>query len=120
MQNLWRLIFLVLLWCASPGWGEATLRIATWNLQWFPGHTPTSSESDRLLHMSAAKDALLELKPDILCLQEVRDWDCVNELVTVLPKFQPLVVSRFREMGTSGALTIQQTAIAANKHADSA
>jgi hypothetical protein len=24
--------------------------------------------------MSAAKDALLDIRPDILCLQEVRDW----------------------------------------------
>ena len=36
--------------------------------------------------MSAAKDALLDLHADILCLQEVRDWDSVAELVSVLPR----------------------------------
>ena len=49
---------------------------------------------------------------DILCLQEVRDWDSVAELVSVLPSLQPLVVSRFREFGSSGSITIQLIAIA--------
>jgi hypothetical protein len=29
--------------------------IATWNLNWFPGGNPTSSEAERLIHMSAAR-----------------------------------------------------------------
>jgi hypothetical protein len=86
--------------------------IVTWNLEWFPGGKPTSSEAERIVHMSAAKDALLDLHADILCLQEVRDWDSVAELISVLPGFQPLVVSRFREFGMSGPITIQQIAIA--------
>jgi hypothetical protein len=57
---------------------------------------------------------------DILCLQEVRDWDSVAELVSILPGFQMVVVSRFREMGSSGPLSIQQTAIASNRPAESA
>ena len=43
--------------------------------------------------MSAAKDALLDLHADILCFQEVRDWDSMAELVSVLAGFHPLVVS---------------------------
>jgi hypothetical protein len=70
--------------------------------------------------MSAAKDALLDIHPDILCLQEVRDWDSVAELVSMLPGFQTSVVSRFREMGSSGPLSIQQTAIASNRPAEAA
>jgi endonuclease/exonuclease/phosphatase family metal-dependent hydrolase len=96
------------------------VNIATWNLNWFPGGKPTSSETERIVHMSAAKDALLDLHADILCLQEVRDWDSVAELVSVLPDFQALVVSRFREMGSSGPLSIQQTAIASRWPADAA
>jgi endonuclease/exonuclease/phosphatase family metal-dependent hydrolase len=94
--------------------------IATWNLEWFPGGKPNSSPSERLVHMSAAKDALLDIRPDILCLQEVRDWDSVEELVSILPGFQTLVVSRFREMGSSGPLSIQQIAIASKWQAESA
>jgi hypothetical protein len=70
--------------------------------------------------MSAAKDALIDVRPDILCLQEVRDWDSVAEVVSILPNFRTLVVSRFREMGSSGPLSIQQLAIASNRPAEAA
>jgi hypothetical protein len=50
----------------------------------------------------------------------VCDWDSVAELVSVLPSFRPLIASRFREFGSSGPITIQQTAIASRRHADSA
>ncbi|HEY5893910.1 MAG TPA: endonuclease/exonuclease/phosphatase family protein [Chthoniobacterales bacterium] len=96
------------------------VQIATWNMEWFPGGKPSSTEMERALHMSAAKDGLLEIKPDILCAQEVRDWAAVEEVTSVLPNFQPLIVSRFRQMGKSGSITIQQTAIAANRPAESA
>ena len=120
MQDLRRLtlaIFGVLLLLQSVR--AEIVSIVTWNLEWFPGGKPTSSEAERIVHMSAAKDALLDLHADILCLQEVRDWDSVAELISVLPGFQPLVVSRFREFGVSGPITIQQIAIASRWPADS-
>ena len=121
MQYLRRLtlaIFGVLLLLQSVR--AEIVSIVTWNLEWFPGGKPTSSEAERLVHMSAAKEALLDLRADILCFQEVRDWDSVAELVSILPNFQTLVVSRFREMGSSGPLSIQQTAIASNHLAEAA
>ena len=122
MQDLRRLtvaILCALLAILQDARGEV-VRIATWNLEWFPGGKPNSSQAERLVHMSAAKDALIDIRADILCLQEVRDWDSVAELVSILPNFQTLVVSRFREMGSSGPLSIQQTAIASNRPAESA
>jgi hypothetical protein len=113
MQNLRRLtvgILCTLLAILQSARGDV-VSIATWNLEWFPGGKPNSSQAERLLHMSAARDALIDLRPDVLCLQEVRDWDSVAELVSILPKFHTLVVSRFREMGSSGPLSIQQIAI---------
>ena len=104
MQGLRRLtvaILCALLAILQDAGGEV-VSIATWNLEWFPGGKPNSSQAERLVHMSAAKDALIDIRPDILCLQEVRDWDSVAELVSILPNFQTLVVSRFREMGSSG------------------
>jgi endonuclease/exonuclease/phosphatase family metal-dependent hydrolase len=82
--------------CFLPDAGAEVVTVATWNLEWFPGRKPNSSQSERLVHMSAAKDALLDIRPDILCLQEVRDRESVAELVSILPKLQTLVVSRFR------------------------
>jgi hypothetical protein len=40
--------------------------------------------------------------------------------IAILPNFQMLVVSRFREMGSSGPLSIQQLAIASNRPAEAA
>ena len=40
--------------------------------------------------------------------------------MSILPNFQTLVVSRFREMGSSGPLSIQQLAIASNRPAEAA
>ena len=122
MQDLRRLtvaIFCTLLAILQDVRGEV-VRIATWNLEWFPGGKPNSSLAERLIHMSAAKDALIEIRPDILCLQEVRDWESVAELVSILPNFQALVASRFRQMGPFGPLSIQQLAIASNRPAEAA
>ena len=122
MQDLRRLtiaILCALLAILQDVRGEI-VSIATWNLEWFPGGKPNSSQSERLVQMSGAKDALLDIRADILCLQEVRDWDSVAELVSILPCFQTMVVSRFREMGSSGPLSIQQIAIASKWQADSA
>jgi hypothetical protein len=122
MQNLRRLtvaILCALLVILQDARGDV-VRIATWNLEWFPGGKPNSSQAERLIHMSAARDTLIDIRPDILCLQEVRDWDSVAELVSILPDFQTLVVSRFREMGSSGPLSIQQLAIASTRPAEAA
>ena len=120
MQDLRRLtvaVFCALLAILQDVTGDV-VTIATWNLEWFPGGKPNSSQAERLVHMSAAKDALIDIRPDILCLQEVRDWDSVAELVSILPKLQTLVVSRFREMGSSDPLSIQQLAIASSQPAE--
>ena len=60
MQDLRRLtvaILCALLAILQDARGEV-VRIATWNLEWFPGGKPNSSQAERLVHMSAAKDAL--------------------------------------------------------------
>jgi endonuclease/exonuclease/phosphatase family metal-dependent hydrolase len=69
--------------------------------------------------MSEARDALLNLRPDFLCLQEVRDYESVRQLVSVLPGFQVHVVSRFRDR-IGDILGIQQTAICGFKPAEAA
>ena len=74
MQDLRRLTVLIfsILAILQDIRGEI-VSIASWNLEWFPGGKPNSSRAERLVHMSAAKDGLIDIRPDILCLQEVRD-----------------------------------------------
>ena len=62
--------------------------------------------------MEKAKQVLLELDPDVICLQEVRDWKAVEELLSVVPEIRIAIVSSF-----SGG---QQQAIASKFVADSA
>jgi hypothetical protein len=57
VQDLWwltRLVFCFLLTVSRPLATAEIVTIATWNLNWFPGGNPTSSEAERLIHMSAA------------------------------------------------------------------
>jgi hypothetical protein len=58
LRRLTLVIFCLLLALLQAAEAEV-VGIATWNLEWFPGGKPTSSEAERVVHMSAAKDALL-------------------------------------------------------------
>src|SRR5262249_24793717 len=62
---------------------------------------------------------LLNIKPDILCLQEVRDYESVQQLIEVLPRFQVYDVSRFKER-IGEILGIQQTANCGTRPAEAA
>lgn len=62
----------------------------------------------------------MQIAPDILCAQEIRDWTSFAELTSVLPKLTPLIVSKFRDSPAGGPISIQQTAIASIYPSDSA
>ena len=64
MQDLRRLT-LAIVWALLAilqNAGGEVVSIVTWNLEWFPGGEPNSSQSERVVHMSAAKDALTDLR----------------------------------------------------------
>ena len=59
----------------------AKIRITTWNLDWFPnGSAREATQEKQTQRIKAAADVLKELNPDILLLQEVRDYDACNRL----------------------------------------
>ena len=87
--------------------------LVTWNMQHFPGRKPTSTPEMKALHMSKAKDALLTLKPDIFCAQEIRNWEVFDELTSVVPSLVPLIVSSHPDSRYGGATASQQIGIAA-------
>jgi hypothetical protein len=52
------------------------IRITTWNLEWFPNGSPHDATSEKQAQrIEAAADVLKKLDPDILLLQEMRDYD---------------------------------------------
>ena len=86
--------------------------IITWNLKWFPGGGKTSTPAERIVHMSAAKDALMGVSPDVICAQEIRNWEVFAELASIRPDLVPNVVSAYRDSPQGGAVSIQQIGIA--------
>ena len=65
--------------------GESTepakIRITTWNLEWFPNGSPHETAPEKQAQrIQAAADVLKKLNPDILLLQEVRDYDACARL----------------------------------------
>src|SRR5438128_1705492 len=72
------------------------IRIVSWNLDWFPGKKPEPTAGEAKIHMEAAQRALKELKPDILLLQEMRDWQSAEQLCSVVPGLRVHVISRFQ------------------------
>src|SRR4026208_272768 len=74
------------LWVLSlvgPALGQspAKVRITTWNLEWFPnGSVREAAPEKQAQRIQAAADVLKKLDPDILLLQEVRDYDACARL----------------------------------------
>jgi endonuclease/exonuclease/phosphatase family metal-dependent hydrolase len=89
---------------------EGHLRIATWNLEWFPGRVPEPTLEQQQDHMASAKTALKTLKPDVLLTQEVRDWASMEELVSVIPPIQVHLVSQFGDRPQNQSVASRLTA----------
>ena len=72
----------------SPG----KIRITTWNLEWFPnGSARETTPEKQAQWIQAAVDVLKELNPDILLLQEVRDYDACNRLGEAIQRGAALI-----------------------------
>jgi endonuclease/exonuclease/phosphatase family metal-dependent hydrolase len=86
------LIFLL----AQIAHADEPLKLVSWNLEWFPGGSPGASAEAAAEKMAVAQNAIRVINPDILCLQEVRDWSAANELVSVLPGYHVAICSAFQ------------------------
>jgi Tfp pilus assembly pilus retraction ATPase PilT len=62
-----------------------------------PGQQTGASTDESDVHIMQVQTALKEINPDILLLQEVRDWEAVEKAVSVLPGFNFHIVSTFTE-----------------------
>ena len=64
---------------------SSKFRITTWNLEWFPnGSSREATQEKQAQRIKAAADVLKEVNPDILLLQEVRDYDACNRLAEAI------------------------------------
>jgi hypothetical protein len=102
--------------------GAQTVRCTTWNLQWFPnGSAHEASAEQQNQRVKEAADVLRPINPDIVLLQEVRDYDaCARLGEAIAPGIYHVVIcSAFREPFHSG-LGRQQVAILSKYQAQAA
>jgi endonuclease/exonuclease/phosphatase (EEP) superfamily protein YafD len=80
----------------TPALAPATeIRVLTWNLEWFPGRKPKSTQEEKDKQVAAVQAALVELKPDIILLQEVNDQAAAELAIAKLPDTKLAICSKF-------------------------
>src|SRR5437773_5752322 len=114
-----------LLFCAAlptPSAEPTSIRITTWNLEWFPNgsaeEAPAEQQNQRI---KEAADVLRPIDPDIVLLQEVRDYDACARLGEAIAPgiYHVAICSAFREPFHSG-LGRQQVGILSKYQAQAA
>jgi endonuclease/exonuclease/phosphatase family metal-dependent hydrolase len=106
--------------------GESTeptkIRITTWNLEWFPnGSAHDATPEVQAQRIAAAADVIRPINPDIILLQEVRDYEACARLGEAIAPgtYHVAICSAFREPFQSG-LGKQQVAIVSKYQAQAA
>jgi endonuclease/exonuclease/phosphatase family protein len=98
------------------------LRITTWNLEWFPnGSAHDATPEVQAQRIAAAADVLRPVIPDIILLQEVRDYDACARLGEAIAPgvYHVAICSAFKEPFQSG-FGKQQVAILSKYQAQAA
>jgi endonuclease/exonuclease/phosphatase family metal-dependent hydrolase len=98
------------------------VRCTTWNLEWFPNGSPhDASPEEQNRTITDAATVLKPLHPDILLLQEVRDYDACSRLGDAIEPgaYHVEICSGFQEPFRSG-LSRQQVAILSRFQAQAA
>jgi endonuclease/exonuclease/phosphatase family metal-dependent hydrolase len=99
-----------------------TVRCTTWNLQWFPnGSAKEKPAAQQEQDIKEAADVLRPINPDIILLQEVRDYDvCARLGEAIAPGiYHVAICSAFKEPFQRG-LGKQQVAILSKYQAQAA
>ena len=84
---------------SALGQSPAKIRITTWNLEWFPNGSPHETTPEiQAQRIEAAADVLKKLDPDILLLQEMRDYDACVRLGEAIHRgaYQIAICSAFK------------------------
>jgi endonuclease/exonuclease/phosphatase family metal-dependent hydrolase len=87
------------------GGTRATVRCTTWNLEWFPnGSAHEASPEEQNRRITDAASVLKPLHPQILLLQEVRDYDACSRLGDAIEPgaYHVEICSAFKEPFRSG------------------
>ena len=92
---------------ADPG--VAPLRIAFWNIQWFPGKRPDATHWEEKDHAPLVQKVVKEISPDILGMGEIRNEDAAKVAIATLEGMNIDICSRF--LLNDGTIGTQQVAL---------
>jgi endonuclease/exonuclease/phosphatase family metal-dependent hydrolase len=92
--------------------------IAFWNIQWFPGNGPDASSGDEYRQINAVHSDIARIAPDILGMEEVRNFEKASLAVQPLKGFKVDVCANFPPR--EGQNVAQEPAIASRLQASSA
>ena len=94
----------------APGGGGPLLRVAFWNIQWFPGGRPNAYKGEEERQTKAVHADITKLAADVIGFEEVRDWDSAALALRPLPGMKVDVCSNFPTR--EGQAVAQQVGIA--------
>lgn len=100
----------------------AKVRVTTWNLEWFPnGSAHDATPEVQTQRIASAADVLRPINPDIILLQEVRDYEACARLGEAIAPgtYHVAICSAFKEPFQRG-LGKQQVAILSKYQAQAA
>jgi endonuclease/exonuclease/phosphatase (EEP) superfamily protein YafD len=99
----------------APG---RNLTVVFWNIQWFPGRRPNASKGEESRQINAVHKDITPLDPDVIGMEEVRDFDHAGVAVAPLAGCKVDVCANFPPR--EGQNEAQQVAIASRLPALSA
>lgn len=95
---------------AGPVSSSTTITAVFWNIQWFPGRRPHPSRTEENRQIREVHRDLTQLTPDVIGLEEVRDFKHASLAIQPLSGFKVDVCSNFPPR--EGQQEAQQIAIA--------
>jgi endonuclease/exonuclease/phosphatase family metal-dependent hydrolase len=101
---------------SAVGQSPTKVRITTWNLEWFPNGSPHDASTEKQAQrIEAAADVLKQLDPDILLLQEMRDYEACARLGEAIHAgaYQVAICSAFKRAKQQEAIIAKIPAQAA-------
>jgi endonuclease/exonuclease/phosphatase (EEP) superfamily protein YafD len=103
---------------ANPPASPRTITVAFWNIQWFPGARPNPTAAEESRQIESVHRDITKLNPDVIGMEEVRDFTRAGVAVQPLAGFKVDVCANFPPR--EGQREAQEVAIASRLPALSA
>lgn len=84
---------------ALPVLQAQEVKVAFWNVQWFPGTKPNATAKEQQRQIELVLPAIEKMNPDIIGLMEIRDPVAAKVAVSRIPDMKVDVCSDFQEPG---------------------